>query len=723
MNPPGIAGRVFLFTAAIVCAVLAAALAVASHSGRRAAREAERRGLEQAADLTAQLLAGRGRSLGGGARVFVQGPYFRALVAERRPDDILDQALEAAEQLGADWVFITDERGLLLAKSDEPGVQGVPMAGIPLVAGALEGRTTSGYGVSRDTLLFQTVALPIVVPGAAPVGVLVATKLIDRQMALDVRAATNSDVVFYTLDAAGAPHVAATSLADAAQASAALPAVGALPPSGRPSDPAAARRARIGDTPFALQGAALTTAGGQIVGGFVVGRPENVMPREIAGVRRSLLVAGLLGLALALAAAWSAARHVTRPSRALAAAATRALGGDYDAAARSAVEATTGAPRDEIAALGAALAALLEELREKQSLVAMLSQSLGASGNEGLHDLLPAPGVEEPPLSSPAVDTSARARANSPTIAWLLRARATARPAGALAPGEVVADRYALQAVLGSGGTGIVYKAADLTLGETVALKVLRPELVADDARAREELKQELRLTRRVSHRNVVRTYDFGSSRGVPFLTMEYVHGASLAAVLAHRGALPTDVVLALAKQLTRALEAAHEQGVMHGDLKPANLLVAMDGLLKVTDFGVATLVRRPWSRQLARDETVSPPQLAGAVVGTPEYMAPELLLGSPPDVRADLYAAGMVLHECLTGATPFQRDTPRRFLARKLETPQVRPRALRTSGDPRTLEAVVAWMIAADAEDRPTSAAEVGAALAAVRLGGRDSS
>src|SRR3954452_18910725 len=125
------AGRVFLSTAAIVCAVLFAALLIASYSARRATRDAERRGLEQAADLTAQLLAGRGRSLAGGARVFVQGPSFRSLVAERQHDDILDQALEAAGQLGADWVFITDERGTLLAKSDEPGVQNVAMGSIP----------------------------------------------------------------------------------------------------------------------------------------------------------------------------------------------------------------------------------------------------------------------------------------------------------------------------------------------------------------------------------------------------------------------------------------------------------------------------------------------------------------------------------------------------------------------------------------------------------------
>src|SRR5206468_9277393 len=136
--------------------VLFAALIVASYEARRATREAERRSLEQAADLTAQLLAGRGRSLAGGTRVFVQGPQFRALVAKRHHDDILDQAFEAATQLGADWVFITDERGTLLAKSDEPGVEGPSMGGIPLVEGALEGRTTFGFGISRDTLLFQT---------------------------------------------------------------------------------------------------------------------------------------------------------------------------------------------------------------------------------------------------------------------------------------------------------------------------------------------------------------------------------------------------------------------------------------------------------------------------------------------------------------------------------------------------------------------------------------
>jgi serine/threonine protein kinase len=294
-------------------------------------------------------------------------------------------------------------------------------------------------------------------------------------------------------------------------------------------------------------------------------------------------------------------------------------------------------------------------------------------------------------------------------------------PAGVLAHGVVVADRYELDDVIGVGGTGIVYRATDRTLDEPIALKMLRPELLADNPRAREELKQELRLTRRVSHRNIVRTHDFGVSRGVPYLTMEYVEGTSLAAVLARRGALPSSVVLALAKQLMRALEAAHDQGVTHGDVKPANVLLANDGLLKVTDFGVATLVRRPTSpissgRQA--DDVTGPPRLAGAVIGTPEYMAPELLLGGAPDIRSDIYAAGMVLHESLTGATPFQGDTPRGFLAQKLDTPRetLIPTAAHPTGAPRTLAAVIARMIAPEPDDRPASAAEVAGMLG--RLG-----
>jgi serine/threonine-protein kinase len=523
----------------------------------------------------------------------------------------------------------------------------------------------------------------------------------------------------------------ATSLDSTHHASAALP-VAALPNDGAgmrgkaatsdsstaSAGPRAARTAAIAGTSYALQGAALTTAGGEIVGGFVVARPESATSTQLAGIRRSLAIAGLLGLVLALAAAWSSARRVTRPTRALAVAATHALEGEYDEAARIAAEVTARAPSAEVKTLGSALTAFLQELREKQALGALVDRGaiIEPAPNEGHLEL-----TDE---RSRARLRAGGARARGPIVSPLTaRSGMLTLPAGVLPPGTVVADRYDIQDVIGVGGTGIVYRTLDRTLDETIALKMLRPELLADDPKAREELKQELRLTRRVSHRNIVRTHDFGVSRGIPYLTMEYVEGTSLAAALARRGALTTSTVLALAKQLMRALDAAHEQGVMHGDLKPANLLLASDGLLKVTDFGVATLVRRPVSaiaRASTVDELAAPPRLAGAVIGTPEYMAPELLLGGAPDMSADIYAAGMVLHECLTGSTPFQGDTPRGFLAQKLDTPRETaiPSPVTRANAPRTLTAVIAMMIAPEPADRPASAAAVSALLAGAPAG-----
>ena len=697
--------RVFLGTAAIVVAVLGAALATASRSVRRTGEESVRRGLEQATDLVAQFLAGRERSLAGGARVFVQGPYFRAIVGERRRDDILDQAFEAAQQLEADWVFVTDDRGVLLAKSDEPGASGDALNGVPLIAGALQGRQTSGFGVSRDSLLFQAVAVPIVVPGAAPVGVLVATRIVDSALARDVKAATASDVVFYALDASHAPRVAASTLGPRDEVSAALAAT-----IGR-GDAGARREAVLAGTTYAAQGAALTTAGGELVGGFVVMRSRDAALAGIAGVRQSLLAAGALGLLLALGAAWVAARHVTRPARALAAAMRRAAEGDYAVAGRELAQVRRDASpeRDEIAALGVAFDALLGELRDKEALVAVLGGATGDTTAPAATTTQSSLSVVRPAGASGAVPR----RATRP-----LELPAPDARMGALAVGQVLAGRYAVQDALGAGGMGIVYRARDLVLGETVAVKTLRAEALAADPGALERFKDEIRLARRISHRNVVRTHDLGESDGVPFLTMEYVEGTALSALLRERGPLPATAVLSVARQLCRALEVAHEQGVVHGDIKPQNILVGRDGVLKVTDFGVARLTRRRGSPAGAAHDGALVGRVTGAVVGTPEYMAPELLLGQEPDARTDIYAAGMVLHECLTGANPFPADTPLAFLARKLDagdapppSAPASPAAAAPAAPPSPTAAladIVARMTARDAEARPTTAGEV---------------
>ena len=163
-------------------------------------------------------------------------------------------------------------------------------------------------------------------------------------------------------------------------------------------------------------------------------------------------------------------------------------------------------------------------------------------------------------------------------------------------------------------------------------------------------------------HPHVARLYDVGEAHGVPFVTTEFVPGVSLASVLRQRGTLPADTVTAVARQLLRALAAAHAMQVVHGDIKPTDIRVNPHGRVKLTGFGIARALRdaaqRAQSAQRAGDG-VPTGRLAGATVGTPEYLAPEQLIGAPASTASDLYAVGIVLHECLAGHTPLRSDMP----------------------------------------------------------------
>lgn len=680
----GLTGRVFLGTATIVAVVIASAFAITSASVRRAGEASARRGLEQSADLVAQSLAGRSRSLAGGARVFVQGPYFRSLVAERRRDDIVDQSFEASEQLDADWVFITDDRGVLLAKSDEPSASGLPMGNVPLVAGALRGLVTSGFGVSRDSLLFQAVAVPIVTPGGAPIGVLVATHLVDSLLVRDVKATTSSDLLFYVRDSQGKRAVSLSTLGRTPQVERAVAAIPDRADNGAALQPDVV----IDKVPYLAQGSALTTAGGDVIGGFVVLRSRDAELTGIASLRRSLAIAGVLGLLMSWLAAFLAARRIAQPVRSLAGVVRRAADGEYDAHLQGAAT-TVGAGR-EIEDLAAAFASLLSDLRDKEQLT-------------GLKQV--APPVRD---GTGAIATISRGAARQTAGGGAPRGLFALRPGFAMEPGAVLANRYLIEAVLGSGGLGIVYRAHDRVLGEAVALKVLRPEVLANDDKATVRLADELRVARRISHRNVVRVHDIGEADGVTFLTMEYVDGASLATIIETRGALQPAAVISIARQLMRALSVMHAEGVVHGDLKPANLLLGPSGVLKLSDFGIARVVRQTTRDTIAADDTRRDTvgHLVGAVVGTPEYMAPEQLIGAQPTPASDIYAAGVVLHECLTGTTPFNAETRVTFIAHKLDATPSSVRAVPAIVSASSaLEAVLGRMMAPTAEARPQSA------------------
>src|ERR1700733_1618266 len=214
-----------------------------------------------------------------------------------------------------------------------------------------------------------------------------------------------------------------------------------------------------------------------------------------------------------------------------------------------------------------------------------------------------------------------------------------------LTSGHLLAQRYEILSLLGEGGMGAVYKARDVELGRMVAVKVIRPDLARNRA-ILDRFKQELILATQVTHRNVVRIYDLGEAEGIKFITMEYVEGEDLAAILHKRVKLPPREAVALIEQVCRALEAAHNVGVIHRDLKPQNIMEDKNGRILVMDFGLAKTLEGERMTQ------------TGAMVGTMEYMSPEQALAGNLDQRSDIFSLGLIFYEFLTGQTPFRADS-----------------------------------------------------------------
>jgi serine/threonine-protein kinase len=269
---------------------------------------------------------------------------------------------------------------------------------------------------------------------------------------------------------------------------------------------------------------------------------------------------------------------------------------------------------------------------------------------------------------------------------------------GAIRTGLVLAARYEIRRLIGSGGMGAVYEARDLELDGPVALKVILPDITADPARAAvftQRLRQELQLARRVTHRNVLRIHDMGEAHGLRFITMPYIEGPDLGAILA-ASALPVERAIRLGRQMIEGVAAAHDAGVVHRDLKPQNILVDRNDTVYVSDFGLAKWTDR------GSDLTMT-----GEVLCTPRYAAPEQLEGKPADPRSDVYALGLILYQMLTRAFPFSGDSPRELLAARLTSVPGEPNRLNPE-IPTAVSSVVMRCLERDAGVRYQSARQL---------------
>ena len=262
-------------------------------------------------------------------------------------------------------------------------------------------------------------------------------------------------------------------------------------------------------------------------------------------------------------------------------------------------------------------------------------------------------------------------------------------------PGTLFAGRFRVVALLGRGGMGEVYRADDLKLGQPVALKLLPEPLAADPVRLA-QFHNEVRVARDVSHRNVCRTYDIGEADGRHFISMEYVDGEDLAALLRRIGRFPQDRAVEVARQICAGLAAAHERSVLHRDLKPANIMIDGRGHVRITDFGLAGVAG----------------QFDDVRAGTPAYMAPEQLAGREVSTRSDIYALGLVLFELFTGRRVFDATNLNELLELQQAGTVTTPSSVVRDLDP-TIERAILRCLETDPARRPATALTVAAALA----------
>lgn len=276
---------------------------------------------------------------------------------------------------------------------------------------------------------------------------------------------------------------------------------------------------------------------------------------------------------------------------------------------------------------------------------------------------------------------------------------------------HLVADKYQLIRLLGEGAAGAVCEAENVLVGRRVAIKLLHPELTADEA-LRARFLAEARASARIAHPNVVDVFDVGRDGERPFIVMELFLGETLESVIGTRGALGVAYGCELMLQVLAGLDAAHRLGIVHRDLKPANIMVVHprpdSPVIKVLDFGIAKGV-------LADDAT---PDETGLLFGTAEYISPEAVRGGAVDARSDLYAAGCILHELLAGRPPFVGDCAA-VLEDVVATPP-RPLGELVPGIPRSLENIVLATLSKDPSERPPSARDLMALLAPFTETGR---
>jgi len=710
-----LAWTLFIRQAAAVLGILAVILWVAYSEAERGARATAATSLSAGGYVLERAFEQQGHSLDAGLDVFTQYSGNVALVEQTlesgAASSLTDTLVDNLPRLNAEIALVVKPDGSLLATSTKgvgPALLDVVVLQMALapedaqVAGhpgpSYRGFLRVGWGDRPG--VYHAVARPLRSPGGRSLGAMLVGVRVDDRAATDLR----------RLAVAGpqrgdpAPHLALLSQ---------FQTLGTTLPEAEALDRLLARDpALLGVRYHVLDGQRSPVVPFHVGGRTYLGmisplRGVNALDLQMADVllmpvdpllapfrnlQRAILAVGAAGLLAALALSLRSARKVTAPLKTLADAAEALAGGE-----RPETLALVPSP-DEVGVLARTFKSMLAELRAKDDLLALL-EGIRRSPGGAEAAARPGPGAASG-VPSPLDEATRR-------LGLATQPREEDPLPSTLQEGRVFAARYRVEGVLGRGGMGVVLKVRDLQLDEEVALKIIRAGLASNpDFLAL--LKQEIRLARRITHRYVLRTHDFGEFDGIPYVTMEYLKGITLRSLLDGRGRLPLALVLRIARQVAEGLEAAHAVGVIHRDIKPANVLFDVRGDAKIMDFGLAAPAATAGQ--------------TGTLLGSPRYMAPEQIRGEGVDARTDLYSLGVMLFELCSGVPPFDSLRIDDLLALHLEA---RPPSLASLVPdlPADVGALVGRLLEKRPDHRPQSAAEVSEILKILAAGGGESS
>ena len=652
--------KVFAAAALLIAIAVGGAIAISAYRSREVADAKIKDDLKKAGPAWESFQSTRYAELHRTLDVVVNNAGIISLFDEANPATILDTLkTEQASNARADFMVAVTPGGTAIARTDRPLPYTADLSRVPTISGALQGEPTQGIWLSGGRL-YNVVAAPVLQGGTRVVGAIAAAFAINDEVARNLKTLMNTQVVFLA-DEGKPPDPPKLSVASST-----------MPDMNKDALAAILKRAdvvravlREGKTigPLTLEMPHETyiayflpirSSTDQLVGSAVALRSRDQELKAFRDIQSIQIVVGVVALVIAFVLSFVLARRITGPVSRLVRATEEVRVGKLEN-----VDLPVDS-NDEIGILARSFRAMIEELKEKEALEKYVSSLTMNVGEAETLATRPAEGVR----------ATGGARSAEPHI------------------GELFAGRYDIQSVLGKGGMGIVYRAHDRDLDDLVAIKTLRSEALSADPTLLDRFKQEIRLARKITHPNILRTHDLGESAGLRYLSMEFIKGITLKHLIEQDQLLPTPVALRIAKQMCAGLAAAHEVGVIHRDIKPQNIIIEPTGGLKIMDFGIARLTQE-------RGMTAT-----GTVVGTPDYMSPEQARGQPLDFRSDIYSTGVVLYEMFTGTLPFEGDTPLAVVLKHVQEKPPSPQAKNPKIDPK-IAAIVLKCMQKDPKDR----------------------